>query len=101
MLNPILFRVEFYSRAWAQRNLIKHFPDKDVEVVKGKVAKRYGLKIAKMRFPKHKRIYITTYQYPASHSSDQRKKTFRTIQRRKKRKFKETGSTGHRTNYFR
>ena len=90
ILNPILVRFSAYSRIWAEYNLKRYFNSEYYEVLSGRIAKKYKFKIRSISPRKR----INTYHYPSSHNiSNQKRKTYRTIQRRKKTKLKEIGRT--------
>jgi len=93
ILSPVLVRFYSWSRRWAKYNLKRYFNPNYHRVISGKVALKYELRIVHIGRVKF-RIWITKYHYPASHNtSNQKRKTYRTIQRRKKKKLEETGRT--------
>ena len=93
ILNPVLVRFYSWSRIWGNYNLKRYFNLNYHRVISGKIAIKYKLKIVSLKQTKF-RIWITKYHYPASHNtSNQRRKTYRTIQRRKKKRLAKTGRT--------
>lgn len=93
ILKPVLIRFASYSRIWAKYNLRRYFNSGYYEVLSGRVAKKYKLKIHTFNTCKF-RVWISIYYYPDSHNiTRQKRKTYRTIQRRKKIKLNEIGRT--------